>query len=115
MRRDVNAVDFIEIWLTIVDHIAKVICVTEDVLTRIDENFHLVGYEYLEGNQEDIFLLVKDHGHISELETFVLISLERHPVKLVLGSSLVIVSPNFVVFLKNLHHLLLSFQEILVV
>ena len=58
MRRDIDAIDLIEIWLTVVDDITKVISVTKDVLTWIDKHFHLVGNQHLKSNQEDVFLLI---------------------------------------------------------
>ena len=114
MRRNIDAVDLVKIWLTVVDHITKVISVTKDVFTWIHKHFHLIGDQHLKSNQEDVFLLIKDHGYISKLETLVFVSLQRDSIKLILCSCLIVVDPNFVVSLKDLNHLLLSFQQVLI-
>ena len=50
MRRDIDAVDLVKIWLTVVNHVTKVIGVTKDILTWIYKHFHLIGNEYLKSN-----------------------------------------------------------------
>ena len=50
MRRDIDAVDLVKIWLTVVNHVTKVIGVTKDILTWIYKHFHLISNEYLKSN-----------------------------------------------------------------
>lgn len=115
MRRDVDTVDLIEVRLTVVDHISEVVSVTEDVLTWVHEYLHLVGNKHLQRDEEYILLLVKNHGDVSKLQPLVLVFLERHSIQLVLGSRLVVVGPYLLVPLKDLYHLLLPFEKVLVI
>ena len=115
VRRNIDAVNLVEIWLTVIDHISEMISVTEDVLTWVHKHFHLVCNQNLQGNQKDVFLLIEDHCHISELETFVFVTLKWNSIKLILGTCLVVMGPNLVIPLKDLDHLLLSLQQVLVV
>jgi len=115
MRRDIDAIDLVKIWLTVINHVTKVIRVTKDVLTWIYKHFHLIGNQYLQSNQKYVFLLIQDHGYISELEALIFVSLKRNSIKLILCSCLIVVGPNLIVSLKDLDHLLLSFQQIVIV
>jgi hypothetical protein len=97
MRRNVDTVYFIEVWLAVVNYITKMISVAKDVLTWIDKHLHLIGYQNLESYQKDVFLLVKNHGYIPKFETLVFVSLERNSVELIFCTCLIIVDPNFLV------------------
>jgi hypothetical protein len=46
MWHNVNHVDFVEVWLLIVDDVSEVISVFKNVLTGVHEHFKLIGYEH---------------------------------------------------------------------
>ena len=89
-----GVVDPVKIWHAVVDHIPEIVASLKRVLRRINENHSLVKDTYLQGNEEDVHLLVQDHDDVAELETAVVLALQRHLVELILGAGHVVVQPD---------------------
>lgn len=54
---------------TVVNDVSIVVVVAKYVLGRIDKHLELASNPHLQSNQEDVFLLVKDHADVFELQT----------------------------------------------
>lgn len=66
MGHDVDHVYLVEVGLLVEDHVAKVICILENVFGRVHEHLQLARNQNLQGYQKDVFLLVKYHCHVSK-------------------------------------------------
>jgi len=110
----VNTIDLLERGHAVVNNISIVVLVVKDVLRRVHEHLELTGNPDLEGNKEDVLLLVEDHTDVLELEALELVALQGHFVQLVVGTRLVVVRPHFFL-LKNFYHFNLLFHKLLVI
>tara|TARA_B110000285_G_C15046861_1_gene574779 strand:+ start:723 stop:965 length:243 start_codon:yes stop_codon:yes gene_type:complete len=61
---EVDSIDFFVIWLTVADDITEVITVIQNVISRVDKNFHLISDFKFNRDQVNVSLLEKDHHNV---------------------------------------------------
>lgn len=86
----VHSVDLVELRLLMMDDVAVVVFLIEDVISWVNEDFHLVSDLDFKPDKSQASLEVKNHGDIFELQAFELIILENHSVKLVFSARFVV-------------------------
>lgn len=99
----INLIYETEGWLLTVDDVAEMIACVEDIVIGIDEHLGFASDSDFQSNKEQALLLVQDHAHIFEFESFELTFFQRYLVQLIFGARLVVVHP-YAAFLQDFHY-----------
>ena len=77
---EVKLVNDLVVGLRVIDDIAPVVVVGENILGWIDEHFYLVAHLDFETNQRHIELVVEDHADFLKFESFKLLVFKWHSI-----------------------------------